>query len=132
MRNHLYDIFKEHELNNKNKRKVPPTAVVPSTKSGKLNYQQNRTIDYYFGNGSSPQLRGKVDSSRPRCNTGVTPSKKKRIARRRCSSLASGDPKQQLLTNVWKDLASKCGTGNNSRESGSVEISEENTGHVDQ
>ena len=26
MRNHLYDIFKEHELYNKNKRKVSPTA----------------------------------------------------------------------------------------------------------
>ena len=39
-----------------------------------------------------------------------TPTRKniKKTARRRCLSLASDDPRQQLIKNVWKNIAKKC------------------------
>ena len=107
--NKLVEIYKADYNVNIHKRKVSPTAATPSSKSGRVNQQlqRTRTIDYYFGNDSSPQLRGGEELFRPRCSTGVTP--RKRVARRCCLSLAAVDPKQKLLKNVWKDLINKCG-----------------------
>ena len=114
-KNKLYNIYKEDEVggDNLSKRKLSPTAETPRSKAGRLGQLRTRTIEYYFGGDSSPKLRGNDEETiRPRCGSMVlTPTRKnniKKTARRRCLSLASDDPKQQLIKNVWKNIAKKC------------------------
>ena len=103
-KNKLYSIYKEDEVggDNLSKRKLSPTAETPRSKAGRLGLR-TRTIEYYFGGDSSPKLRGNDEKNRSRCGSIVqTPTRKniKKTARRRCLSLASDDPRQQLIKNV--------------------------------